>query len=405
MRGALGSHMDLRRRQRDWQPIIVWDFTTMSPGGIVMPTGMTFTRASSRHSVQIDANTLVTSGLATDVPAVGRLSSAHSLGLFVEPARTNLYGYSRTASVAPGTAGHSCTYTTGRTGPDGSTNAIRGQTPSGGYSRFQSLAAVTGAHTLSAWARAGLGSGAYQLVAAYSGTIGAAVQGTAGADWSRVASASFSYPAASVPNPNPWDGRANGTLGSAAAARDCDLDFIQFEAGLYPSSAIVTSAGATATRAGERPGIDGTAASSFLRNGRLGICLELRMLAARSEIESAGGTLLYWPQGDGTVFVDAATGYLYAYNVSPQSQTANGAIDWARYDKVVFAIEVGNGRTSLRWRTNGGSVSTANFSVHDDSLAAIDTSGGIDVCNALGGFQMPCIVEKIIPFVPGRAPF
>ncbi len=395
-----------RRRRRDptSATLFVWDFTQLTPGALVLPTGLTFARASSGHTVQNGASAIITSGITSnDVGRIGRLSSAQNYGIFVEPARTNLYGYSRTASVAPGTAGHSCTYTTGRTGPDGTANAIRGQTPSGGYSRFQSLSAVTGAHTLSAWAQAGLGSGAYQVVGAYSGTTGAAVQGTVGASWARVASVGFSYPAASVPNVNPWDGRANGTLGTSAAARDCDLDFIQFEAGSYPTSAIVTSGGSTATRAGERLRIDGTRAAASVVGGRLGVYLRLRALAASSELASTEGYLLRWAAG--AVFVDGANKYLYAYDGSPDSQTANSVISWSRYDLLEFVVEVGAGTTALRWRVNGGSTNTASFSVQNDSLGSLDLSAGLDVCNAAAAAQMPSIVEVVSTFVPGRGPF
>lgn len=388
--------------------IFTWDFTQQTPGALVLPTGLVFARASSGHTVQTGTSTLVTSGITSnDVGRIGRLSDSHSRGLFIEPARTNLYVRARSANLAAGTAGAACTYTTGRTGPDGTTNAIRGQTASGNYSRFEATSAITGNHVLSAWTAAGLGTGAYQIVGAYSGTTGAAVQGTAGAAWSRVVSATFNYPAASTAYINPWDGRANSTLGSSAGARDCDLDFVQFEAGGYATSAIITSGGASATRAAERLTIDSTRATQATVNGRLGFYVRFRAIAALTEMDgSAEGQILFGVGSTCYVWISPTSRYiLLGDGGSKYSMTANSVITLARRDLVEMVMELGNGLSAFRWRINGGSVNTASFTARNDSLDPIVPSSGLDVLCAGTSWHTPAVIECATLFVPGRGPF
>lgn len=392
-----------------WAPLFDWDFTQQSPGALVLPTGLTFARASSGHTVQTGTSTIVTSGITSnDIGRIGRLSDSHSRGLFIEPARTNFYGRSRSANLASGTTGAACTYTTGRTGPDGTANAIRGQVASGGYSRFQTLAPVTGNHILSTWAAAGLGSGAYQVVGAYAGTTGAAVQGTASAAWGRAASAAFDYPAASSPTVNPWDGRANTTLGSSAGARDCDLDFVQFEAGKYATSAIVTSGGASATRAAERLTIDSTRATQATVNGRLGFYVRFRAIAALTEMDGSAEGQILCDAGGSPVFgvrIDASSRYIYLNIGSKYSKTANSVITWSRVSTIEMVMELGAGPSDFRWRIDGGSVNIAAFTARNDVLDPIVPSSGLDVLCAGTSWQTPAVLEQATLFVPGRGLF
>ena len=389
-------------------PLFTWDFTQQSPGALVLPTGLTFARASSGHTVQTGNSTIVTAGIGSnDVGRIGRLASTYNYGVFIEPARMNLYGRSRSANLASGTAGAACTYTTGRTGPDGTANAIRGQAASGAYSRYEAIGPITGNHVLSAWAAQGLGSGAYQVVGAYAGTAGGAVQGTASAAWNRVASSAFSYPAASTAYINPWDGRANTTLGSSAGARDCDLDFVQFEAGKYPTSAIITSGGSSATRAAERLTIDSTRASQSTVNGRLGFYVRFRAIAALTEMDgSAEGQILFGVGTTCSVRISAASRYIIIEDASGSkwSQTANSVITWARGDLVEMVMELGNGVSAFRWRINGGSVNTASFTARNDSLDPIVPSSGLDVLCAGTNWHTPAVIERATLFVPGRGP-
>lgn len=398
-----------REPSRAGSAIFDWDFTTQSPGGLVLPAGLLFTRASSGYTVQIGSSVLLSSGAITsnDVGRIGRLASAHNYGVFIEPPRTNLYGRSRSANLASGTAGAACTYTTGRTGPDGTTNAIRGQVASGAYSRYEAIGPITGNHVLSAWTAQGLGTGAYQIVGAYAGTAGGAVQGTASAAWSRVVSATFPYPAASTAYINPWDGRANTTLGSSAGARDCDLDFVQFEAGGYATSAILTSGGASATRAAERLTIDAARATASIVGGRLAIYLRFRAIAALSSLDYLSeGYLLREVGGNFNVRLYANSQQL-EINGPPgyQSITGSSAISIAASDLVEMYFEFGAGKSAARWRINGVR-SVATWAVRDDTFPALGPSpSGIDILSNTGAWHTPGILERLTPTVPGHGPF
>ena len=400
-----------RDRSRPRRPksatLFLWDFTQQSAGALSLPTGLTFARASSGHTVRTGTSTITTSGITSnDVGRIGRLSSSHNRGLFLEPARTNVYGYANTPGSASGTAGSSgSTFTTGRTGPDGGTTATRIEQTSGTFSRYHSIttAGASTPYTLSSWVAAGLGSGAYSMCAPYTGTSGAAITGTATAAWARQ-SHTYTYPSTSGANLVGEDGRANGTSGAAAGARDVDVAWIQFEVGSYPTSSILTSAGATATRAAERLTIDSTRSAASVVSGRAGVYLRLRALAASTELSTGEGWLLYWPDGDGGWYVDDATRSIYGYNGASESETAAAAISWARGDLLEFAIECGAGTSSLRWRKNSGAVQTASFSVHNDSWGSLDWSSGTDVCNVAGAGQFPAIVEQVATFAPGWGP-
>ena len=229
------------------------------------------------------------------------------------------------------------------------------------------------------------------------------MQGTASAAWNRVASSAFSYPAASTAYINPWDGRANTTLGSSAGARDCDLDFVQFEAGKYPTSAIITSGGSSATRAAERLTIDSTRASQSIVGGRLAIYLRFRAIAALSSLDYLSeGYLLREVGGNFNVRLYANSQQL-EINGPPgyQSITGSSAISIAARDLVEMYFEFGAGKSVARWRINGVR-SVATWAVRDDTFPALGSSpSGIDIMNSGGVWQMPGVLELMNTFVPG----
>lgn len=381
-----------------------FDFTSQSAGAVSLPTGLTFARASSGHTVQDGASAIVTSGITSnDVGRVGRLSSAHSYGLYVEPARTNLILRSREIENAAWTAGSGVTTTANAdAGPDGATLADRSNVGLGGYSRYQSVTSSIGqTYAFSQWIAAR--TSAQNHRATLTETLSSyTVLATTSAPttWQRIASSKVATTTSVLLLPCDGFDRS-GTGGPGAQAMDFFTDLHQVELGKYPTSAIVT-AGAAATRAGERLSIDGTRAAASVVNGRLGVYIRLRALAASSELASTEGYLLSWATG--AVLVDGTNKYLYAYDGSPDSQTANNAFSCARYDSIEFAIEVGAGPTALRWRVNGATTNTADFSVQNDSLGSLDLSAGLDVCNAAAGGQFPSIVEKVVTFAPGWGP-
>jgi hypothetical protein len=390
-----------------------WDFTQQSPGALVLPAGLTFARASSGHTVQTGTSTLTTTGITSDnVARVGKLADAHSYGIFIEPARTNSCRYSRSMNLAPGALSGSVTYTTGRTSPDGTTNAIRGQIGSGAYANYDTVPspgtfASNTRMTLSAWVKQGSGSGAYQFNAAHAGTTGAAAGGTAGANWSRVASASFVYPSGTACYPVGWDGRANTTIASSAGARDCEIDFVQIEAGGYATSAIITSGGSTATRAAERLTINSAVTSPVVRQGRLGCYLRFRAIAGLTSMSSsAEGNLLFGVGTTCSVWISASSRYIYMDAGGAQySQTANSVINWSAGDLVEVQLELGNGKSKFRWRINGGATNTASFTTQDDTLGAVSLASGLDVLSSGTNWHTPGVLEKVVLYLPGRSVF
>ena len=391
-----------------------FDLTTQSAGAASLPSGLTFARASSGYTVQTGTSTLTTTGITSDnVARVGKLADAHSYGIFIEPARTNSCRYSRSMNLAPGALSGSVTYTTGRTSPDGTTNAIRGQIGSGAYANYDTVPspgtfASNTRMVLSAWVKKGAGSGAYQCNADYTGTTGAAVGGTAGADWGRVASASFVYPSGTACYPVGWDGRANTTLASSAGARDCEIDFLQIEAGGYATSAIVTSGGSTATRAAERLTINSAVTSPVVRMGRFGCYLRFRAIAALTSMDSTTEGQIICDAGGTPAFgawIDASSRYIYLNNGAQYSQTANSVINWSAGDLVEVQLELGNGKSKFRWRINGGATNTASFTTQDDTLGAVSLASGLDVLSSGTNWHTPGVLEKVVLYLPGRSVF
>lgn len=376
-----------------------FDFTSQSAGAVSLPTGITFARASSGHTVQDGASAIVTAGITSnDVGRVGRLSSAHSYGLYVEPARTNQSARPLDASLLP--YGSWASVTTGQTDPAGGTTAVYCTVVSGGVGRYDETGNNTGSMTVSSWIRRGSGSGVYQLVNG-SVTTNVARSATAGVEWGRV-DLTHSPFAAQHCFYLEMDGRdSTASGGIAAGARQAVLAYRQIENGKYPTS-VIWAAGGPVTRAAERLSIDSTRAAASLVGGRLGVYLRLRALAASSELGSGEGRLLGWAAGE--VFVDPTSTYIKAIDVAAVSQTANSVISWARGDLLEFAIEVGAGTTAIRWRVNSAAVNTASFSVTNNALAALDLSAGLDVCNNAASAQMPGIVEKVVTFAPGWGP-
>ena len=190
-------------------------------------------------------------------------------------------------------------------------------------------------------------------------------------------------------------------------ALDFFTDFAQVEAGGYPTSAIITSGGSSATRAAERLTIDSTRASQSTVNGRLGFYVRFRAIAALTEMDgSAEGQILFGVGTTCSVWISAASRYIIIEDASGSkwSQTANSVITWARGDLVEMVMELGNGVSSFRWRINGGSVNTASFTAQNDSLDPIVPSSGLDVLCAGTNWHTPAVIERATLFVPGRGP-
>lgn len=384
-------------------------FTDQSAGAASIPSGLVFTRASSGFTIRTGSDTVLTSGgfTSNDVGRIGREDSSHELALYLEGPGENRSGYSRSANLHPG-AGGSITYTTGRTGPDGTTNAIRGVVLSGSYSKYQDISADNVNGTISAWVKRGSGSGAYQIVGAYAGTTGVAVAGTAGTSWSRVVSNPFPFPAGKTSYLNPWDGRANTTLGSSAGERDVELDLLQWEPRKYASSAIITSGGTTGTRAGEFLILDSTKATRALHNGRIGVYLKFRALANLTSLdENTEGGILYGvgsPTPKFYVWIAPSSRYiLLGAGPTTYSMTANNVISISVSDIVEIELEVGNGKSRFWWRINGGVIQAASFTVRNDTVDAIPSlPSGISILSNGSSYHTPAKLLEFSTFVPSK---
>jgi hypothetical protein len=405
--------MNLRRMQRQWQPLFDWDFTQQSAGALVLPTGLSFARASSGHSVQTGTNALLVGGAiaSNDVARIGRLLDAHSYGILIEPARTNLLLNNRDQSAAGWAAGFQNTQTyNAAAGPDGSVVATRNATLSGGYSRYQVLSLTVGqTYAASAWIRAESGTSEYRvglIKDSGSWTYAGGPGQTVDTSWARKSLVRV-IPTGGATNVFfSFDGVARVTPSSVAAqAADLYSDMGQVELGKYPTSAIITT-GSTATRAAERLTIDSTRATQATVNGRLGFYVRFRAIAALTEMDgSTEGEILFGVGSTCYVWISPTSRYiLLGDGGSKYSQTANSVISWARGDLVEMAMELGNGVSAFRWRING-SVNTASFTARNDSLDPIVPSSGIDVLCAGTNWHTPAVLEQATLFVPGRAPF
>ena len=386
-------------------PLFTWDFTQQSPGALVLPTGLSFARASSGHTVQTGDATIVTAGITSnDIGRIGRLATAHSYGLLIEPARTNLAQRSRAIATSPWMPGLTVATTPdAAAGPDGASSADRSNVTSGGFSNYQPITTVSGTtYAFSTWIAARTSAQNHRV--AFSETVSAyTIVSTSNAPttWQRVsgtraATATTCYLV-------PCDGsNRTGTGGPAAMALDFFTDFAQVEAGGYPTSAIITT-GSTATRAAERLTIDSTRSAASIVRGRLAIYLRFRAIAALSSLDYLSeGYLLREVGGNFNVRLYANSQQL-EINGPPgyQSITGSSAISIAARDLVEMYFEFGAGKSVARWRINGVR-SVATWAVRDDTFPALGSSpSGIDIMNSGGVWQMPGVLELMNTFVPG----
>jgi hypothetical protein len=376
--------------------IFAADFTGLTPGAVSsLPSGLSFSRASAA-TVQIGTSTVVTSGITTDVARAGRALDADSVGLVVEPSRTNLVLQSRTLNHA--NAGSGDTYTTGQTSPDGSTNALRAQINSSGFSRYQLDAGITGTFSMSVWYAKGPGSGVYHN--SFSTTAGASgfAFGTASASWGRVAIPAIAF-AAQNRYALPMDGQNESALGGpGAAALDALVDMHQIEAGKWVSEFVSTS-GATATRAGERLFV--ATGASVVSSGR--VLMHLRAQLKHTPANADTAMRLWTDHADATTYVEIATTGVLTASVGGSTNTTN-ALSWAANDTVDIFVAAGGGiATIVKYRVNGGATTTCTIT--GSALGTIAPSGAIDLlCDASTAKQPGCRVYTLAFYRSGAAP-
>lgn len=388
-----------------------FDLTTQSAGAASLPSGLTFARASSGYTVQTGTSTLTTTGITSNnVARVGKLADAHSNGIFIEPARTNLAQRSREIATSPWLTGSTVATTAdAAAGPDGASSADRSNVTSGGFSNYQPITTVNGTtYAFSTWIAARTSAQNHRV--AFSETASAYTlvsTSSAPTTWQRVsgtraATATTCYLV-------PCDGsNRTGTGGPAAMALDFFTDFAQVEAGGYATSAILTSGGSTATRAAEILTVNGAITSPVARQGRLGCYLRFRAIAARSALTAASeGNLFADADGDWYVWVNGSNGLVEIgkSDASKLSTSAANAITWSAGDLVEIAAQFGNSKSRLRYRINGGAATDVSFSAQDDTFGALAAANGIYVCSDGTTYHTPSVVEKITLFLPGRSVF
>lgn len=410
----LGVGLGLSQRQRQ-NVVFDWDFTKQTAGGATVPSGLAFSRTGSGYSVQDGDNAVLLSGGFTsdNVPRIGRLSSAHSYGMFLEPERTNLALHSRDQSNAVWNAGSLNTPTYNQfAGPDGQVLADRNVTTSGGYSKYQVLTLTVGqTYTASGWLRSVAASSEYRLALllnASSWTYAGGPGYTVGQAWERKSLVRGISAGGATNVFMAFDGTARATP-SVVAAQAADLysDMLQVELGPSPSSYIPTTTTAV-TRSLERLYMPQTEARSFLAGGRVGFYFKFRALRNIIGASTSTEGFLVRSVGITPAFSVQILGNSQQLVISDgvnQSITATLQFSFVIGDLVELWVEFGNGKSRVKWRINGGAVTTAIFSVVDQELDKLNPLvTGIDLLSYNTVGVTHSIVERVMALLPGESP-
>lgn len=386
-------------RSRGWHrgdhtapPILRVDFTTTTPGALAaLPGGLLFTRASAA-TVQTGTSTVVTAGIGTDVARVGRRLDADSVGLVIEPSRTNRLTYDSDYSNAFWSKGTGATLTAGQADPAGGTGASRVQATSGNWGISEQTAVVIGGTAPvveSGWFAATGGTetpnaNIYQSAAP--GRLATSASVTTA--WNHVWLTS-AYGAGNQVAYGGVDGRNWSAIGGVAAgARDCREWGAQAERGAWPSELIQTS-GASATRAGER--LYRPTASALVHYGRLSMALSFR---PKSTLANADGVQRLWTSG--ADYAELATTGVLTVSVGGVTNTT-AALSWAQYDSVRLFVAAGGGVASVvSYNVNAGAV--VHPAVAGAALGTVSTAGALELLNDGAGTpakQLACWLTAI----------
>lgn len=344
------------------------DLTTLTPGAITtLPGGLLLTRASAA-TVQTGTSTVVTAGIGTDVARVGRRLDADSIGLVLEPTRTNLIADARDVStgtwfVGQGTATHPGT----PVGPDGASLTSREILSAGQYGQIRTGQTWTGSATMSAWIRTTSGAAGNGQIYVWDGATFAPSLLTLSGTWTRY---SVTRAAGSAGGQfSPCDARSLGA--GAPGALDNLLDLMQGEQGAWPSEAIITT-GASVTRAGER--LYHPAASALVHYGRLSIALSFR---PKSTLANADGVQRLWTSGSD--YAELATTGVLTVSIGGVTNTT-AALSWAQYDSVRIFVAAGGGVASVvSYTVNAGAA--VHPTVTGSALGTVSTVGALELLN------------------------
>ncbi|MEI8255878.1 MAG: hypothetical protein WCJ30_09410 [Deltaproteobacteria bacterium] len=366
----------------------IFEFGAVPPGPATIWPGLTFARASGA-TVQIGAAAAVTN-IGANVARVGDDGSNHR-GLVFEEPRTNLIAASRTMTGAGWFGGYLTTMSGGLAGPDTATVAVRSQVGIGGYSNWQYIGPLTaGSYVLSEWVQQGTAPSLFRLDS-LGGTLGGVAVGTTTAAWQRV-SVVNSYAANSSSWPIPVD---DAFAGPPGAALDNVTDLYQFEAGSYPTEAILTT-NAIATRAGETLAV--SSGASVLDGGRLSLEFRLQPKGSRSAYPMWAESL-WTVDGANWAAIDPASGVLYVY-VSGYVNTAalSPALSWNALDTLEIYVATGGGLpTEVQYRVNGATGGTTRTAtVTGSPLGALTVPGALQLLCYGGGYQFTSYVQHIV---------
>jgi hypothetical protein len=369
--------------------LLAADFSTLSAGSNAsLPGGLSFARADSSTCATVQTGTsTVSSTIAANLARGGRALDADPIALVIEPARTNVAINSHQGSLSGWNAG-TATRTTGQTGPDGSSNAVRFTATSGQFSHFLQPSGSNGSYTFSEWVIQATGGALSQFVGGVNGisspTLDQVAVSTVGATWQRVSATPVHSHSTSVLVIVPADGRNWSTSppsGIGAGARDVIVDYVQAEIGLWASEGIVSGASAT-TRAGDR--LYHATGTVIVPHGRIAMHFVTQFKHSPANADAA--FRLFTDHGDATTYAEVSTGGVLTLSIGGVTNTT-AAMSWAAGDVVEMWVSTGGGRgTVVQYAVNGGAVTT--LTITGSSLGTWTPAGAIDLfCDASSAKQ------------------
>jgi hypothetical protein len=408
-RAGLASMQNLRRMQRyalSTSGPVSADFTTLTAGVATLPSGWALTRASAA-TVQTGTSTVDTTP-AVDQARAGRRLDADAIGLVIEEARTNSKFDNRDLTSANWLTTGACTitrpYVTGGNAPDGSaTTPTRLQVAAG--TNIRSGAGTVGVSVpaaMSGWYRATAPGGKYDLCGNIPTSIGTGVQSAADTAWGRLV-VNGTSPVGGTITVEAIEARgATNFVGApTAGAMDGVVDLVQCEKGSFESEVIVT-AGASATRAGER--LRFTPSQQITAAAQLRFYAKLKPKGAATAYATNLSTIRLWTDAnDATSYceMDTTTRVMTISIAGATNTTA--ALTWAKFDVLeIWVVAGGSQTTVVKYRVNGGAATVP--AITGTALGNFAPSGALDILCDGTGKQWSAWLYNVIFYPSGQQP-